>query len=175
MAIHSSVLAWRIPGMVEPGGLPSMGSHRVGHDWSDLAAAAAAAVTEAEDIKKRLQEYTELRLALRFLHDSIHVSMPFSRIIPPSLSLRVQKSVLYICVSFAVSHTSPPFVSQRKPPINSFCFQLFRQLISIIPEGTLLLDLTSGETSTFPVLITKKKPRDYSGEDWKWKWGANLT
>ena len=41
MASHSSVLAWRIPGMVEPGGLPSMGSHRVGHNWSDLAAAAA--------------------------------------------------------------------------------------------------------------------------------------
>ena len=41
MATHSSVLAWRIPGMVEPGGLPSMGLHRVGHDWSDLAAAAA--------------------------------------------------------------------------------------------------------------------------------------
>ena len=41
MAIHSSVLAWRIPGTGEPGGLPSMGSHRVGHDWSDLAAAAA--------------------------------------------------------------------------------------------------------------------------------------
>ena len=40
MAIHSSVLAWRIPGMGEPGGLLSMGSHRVGH-WSDLAAAAA--------------------------------------------------------------------------------------------------------------------------------------
>ena len=32
MATHSSVLAWRIPGMEEPGGLPSMGSHRVGHD-----------------------------------------------------------------------------------------------------------------------------------------------
>ena len=41
MATHSSVLAWRIPGMAEPGGLPSMGSHGVGHDWSDLAAAAA--------------------------------------------------------------------------------------------------------------------------------------
>ena len=40
MATHSSVLAWRIPGMGEPGGLPSMGSHRVGHNWSDLAAAA---------------------------------------------------------------------------------------------------------------------------------------
>ena len=41
MATHSSVLAWRIPGMGEPGGLPFMGSHRVGHDCSDLAAAAA--------------------------------------------------------------------------------------------------------------------------------------
>ena len=41
MATHSSVLAWRISGTGEPGGLPSMGSHRVGHDWSDLAAAAA--------------------------------------------------------------------------------------------------------------------------------------
>ena len=44
MATHSSVLAWRIPGTGEPGGLPSMGSHRVGQDWSDLAAAAAAAM-----------------------------------------------------------------------------------------------------------------------------------
>ena len=42
IATHSSVLAWRIPGVGEPGGLPSMGSHRVGHDCSDLAAAAAA-------------------------------------------------------------------------------------------------------------------------------------
>ena len=43
MATHSSVLAWRIPEMAEPGGLPSMGSHRVGHDGSDLAAVAVAA------------------------------------------------------------------------------------------------------------------------------------
>ena len=42
MATHSSVLAWRIPGMGEPGGLQSLGLHRVGHEWSDLAAAAAA-------------------------------------------------------------------------------------------------------------------------------------
>ena len=39
MATHSSVLAWKIPGTGEPGGRPSMGSHRVGHNWSDLAAA----------------------------------------------------------------------------------------------------------------------------------------
>ena len=43
MATHSSVLAWRIPGTGEPGGRPSMGSHRVGHDSSDLAAAVSAA------------------------------------------------------------------------------------------------------------------------------------
>ena len=41
MAPHSSNLAWRIPGTGEPGGLLSMGLHRVGHDWSDFVAAAA--------------------------------------------------------------------------------------------------------------------------------------
>ena len=43
MATYSSILVWRIPETEEPGGLSSMGSHRVGHDWSDLAEAAAAA------------------------------------------------------------------------------------------------------------------------------------
>ena len=44
-------------------------------------------------------------LVIHWTYDNIHVSMPFSQIIPPSLSHRVQKTVLYICVSFAVSHT----------------------------------------------------------------------
>ena len=48
MAIQSSILAWRIPGTKEPDGLPSMGSHRVGHDGSDLAAAAAVQGTLKE-------------------------------------------------------------------------------------------------------------------------------
>ena len=43
MATHSNSIAWRIPGTEQPGGLQSVGSHRVGHDWSDVAAAAAAA------------------------------------------------------------------------------------------------------------------------------------
>ena len=55
MATHSSVLAWRIPGTGEPSGLPSMRWHRVGHDWSDLAAAAAAEELEAPQ-KKRWQD-----------------------------------------------------------------------------------------------------------------------
>ena len=63
MATHSSVLAWRISGTGEPGGLPAMGSHRVGHSWSDLATAAE----EAEDIKKRWQDYPELYI--QDLHD----------------------------------------------------------------------------------------------------------
>ena len=55
VAPHSSVLAWRIPGMGEPGGLPSMGSHRVEHDWSNLAAAAAAAAHTSKVMLKILQ------------------------------------------------------------------------------------------------------------------------
>ena len=54
MATHSSVLAWRIPGTVEPGGLLPMGLHRVGHDLSDLAAAAAAAAYETVQNRKRV-------------------------------------------------------------------------------------------------------------------------
>ena len=50
MATHSSILAWRIPETGEPGGLPSMGSHRVGHNWSDLAEAVAASTTTCEHL-----------------------------------------------------------------------------------------------------------------------------
>ena len=56
MAAHSSVLAWRIPGTVEPGGLPSMGLHRVGHDRSDLAAAAPIYVDKALFFKNTLSK-----------------------------------------------------------------------------------------------------------------------
>ena len=62
MATHSSVLAWRIPGTGEPGGLPSLGSHRVGHNWSDLAAAAAAKKVSSQ----KLGEHTDPLLI--FLH-----------------------------------------------------------------------------------------------------------
>ena len=83
MATHSSVLAWRIPGTGEPGRLPSMGSHRVRHNWSDLAVAAAYACFNA------------------IL--SNHPTLAFSH--------RVQQSVLYICVSFAVSHIGSSLLS----------------------------------------------------------------
>ena len=49
MATHSSILAWRIPGMGEPGGLLSVGSHRVGHDWSNLAIATESYINIYEE------------------------------------------------------------------------------------------------------------------------------
>ena len=62
MATHSSVLAWRIPGTGKPGGLPSMGSHRVGHDWSDLAAAT---------LRKFINCFINFLLCVKFEH-AIH-------------------------------------------------------------------------------------------------------
>ena len=60
MAAHFSILAWRIPGTGEPGGLTSMGSHRVGQDWSDLAAGAAAYTNLASFIPSLLLVYNHL-------------------------------------------------------------------------------------------------------------------
>ena len=64
MATHSRLLAWRIPGMGEHGGLPSMGSHRVGHNWGDLAAAAAAHASKVtlKILQARLQQYVNREL-----------------------------------------------------------------------------------------------------------------
>ena len=59
MATHSSILAWRIPGMGEPGGLPSIGSHRVRHDWSELAAAAAAHASNVQNSPSQASAISE--------------------------------------------------------------------------------------------------------------------
>ena len=56
LATHSSILAWRIPGTEEPGGLPSLGSHRVRHDWSDLAAAAEEEEEEKNKVYNKISE-----------------------------------------------------------------------------------------------------------------------
>ena len=64
MATHSSVLAWRTPGTGEPGGLPSMGSHGVGHDWSNLAAAAAAAASHFKITETQSLIPSPLQIAL---------------------------------------------------------------------------------------------------------------
>ena len=69
MAIHSSVLASRIPGTGKPAGLPAMGSHRVGHDWRDLAAAAVATLFFPFKTSPKLkdQEGVDLSFVSHFL------------------------------------------------------------------------------------------------------------
>ena len=72
MALHSRTLAWKIPWMEEPGGLPSMGSHRVGHDWSDLAAAAATVSYIVNSIINTVYSvFTILQAVLSILHELI--------------------------------------------------------------------------------------------------------
>ena len=62
METHSSVLAWKIPGTAEPDGLLSMGSHRVGHDWSNLAAAEATTYNQGPDMDRTLSGVHPLTL-----------------------------------------------------------------------------------------------------------------
>ena len=62
MATHSSILAWRLPGTGEPGGLPSMGSHRVGHNWCDLAAAAANTLYYSKQWDIMLSSWKQMKI-----------------------------------------------------------------------------------------------------------------
>ena len=64
MSTHSSILAWRIPGMREPGGLPSTGSHRVRHDWSYLAAAAAWKMSKKISLSEDRSLYLGIKVTL---------------------------------------------------------------------------------------------------------------
>ena len=82
MATHSSVLAWRIPGTGEPGGLPSMRSHRVGHDWSDLAAAAILSIPRLVDAWLHPSLFTwhapyipPVSVSLLFYKDTRHIGL----------------------------------------------------------------------------------------------------
>jgi len=114
MATHSSVLAWRIPGIEEPGGLPSLGLHRVGHDWSDS--------SSSDNSNKTLCEVS------LFLH-SLKLQCPFSymRPRPPfglSITLLSVSSGIFLCLgslafitpsSFAVSSLLTNILSCETP------------------------------------------------------------
>ena len=124
MAAHSSILAWRIPGTVEPGGLLSMGSHRVGHD---LTAAAAVHFWMVEktfcffSVRNPLflincwivtpwtaawQAFLPIANPQSLLKlMSIELVMPSNPKSPHPTHYRVQKTVLYIWDSFAVLHS----------------------------------------------------------------------
>ena len=102
METHSSVLTWRIPGMGEPDGLPSMGSHKVPHDWSDLAAAAAGRWKEERESFLHLLILNCLQLKIILIQGGIFWSSSlyqacFPRVRAPFLS-PVAASTLLVCV-----------------------------------------------------------------------------
>ena len=74
MATHSSTLAWKMPWTAEPGGLPSMGSLRVGHNWSDLAAAAAVTLVLHRETKAQKQLVPALQVLVDWLET---IFLPF--------------------------------------------------------------------------------------------------
>ena len=95
MATHSSVLAWRIPGTREPVGLPSMGSHRVGHNWSDLAAVAG--------LEGRREGNTEgwkliAHVGTRFLLRMIQISWNYITMMVAQLC-KYSKKIEFYCVN----------------------------------------------------------------------------
>ena len=92
MATHSSALAWRILGTGEPGGQLSMGLHRVGHDWSNLAAAAGYHKTP------NWASCAICKLAIYFTLGIIHLSVPVSVFIPTSLLHSVCMPIVYIWI-----------------------------------------------------------------------------
>ena len=127
---HSSVLAWRIPGTGEPGGLPSMGSHRVGHDWSDLAAAAAAAELYINGIIKYAIFLCLFLISSLFWDSSILLRM----------------SIAY---AFFISLSSIPIYEYTTYPLNCSivdgnlgCFQ-FRDIMSKASVNIVCVQCTS--------------------------------
>ena len=122
MAPHSSVLAWRIPGMGEPGGLPSMRSHRVRHDWSDLAAAAAAAALSQPDCNPMSRDEQEYPVfcGVRFL------SSHLLKMLPLQVLAFVHRSWIKHTHTHARTHAPPPSGCNLYPVLSqsrahSFC------------------------------------------------------
>ena len=116
MATHSSILAWRIPGTGKPGGLPSMGSHGIGHDWSDLAAAAWC-VCVCVCVCVYLYELNSGLVGLKYIHEiylligiiSLNAACsPFFLVFPLELILIELKTMteflipsLHLCLKFS--------------------------------------------------------------------------
>ena len=126
MATHSSVLAWRIPGTGEPGGLLSMGSHRVRHDWSDLAAAAAAAMNMAVHVSLLI-----LVSSVCMPSSGLLGRMPRPHLIDPSCSFYESDQKLPFCVTF-------PFIpSARESPVQT-ASHLEWDLTACVSRGSLL-------------------------------------
>ena len=153
MATHSSVLAWRIPGTGEPGGL-SMGSHRVGHDWSDLAAVALSS-NRRKSSESFLRCYSWV-IILNLAQITFSISCCCS-VSHPCLTLCNRKDfstsgfpVLYCLLEFAQTHvhwvsdaihSSSPLSSPSPPAFNLSQHQGIFQWVSSLHQVAKVLEL----------------------------------
>ena len=119
MAPHSSVLAWRVPGMGEPGGLPSMGSHRVRHGWSDLAAAARLVIAFLPKSK---------RLLISWLQSPSAVILEPAKIKSATVSI-VSPSICYEVMGQDVM-TLVVLMTSFKPAFSLSSFTFIKRLFS---------------------------------------------
>ena len=125
MATHSSVLAWRIPGTGEPGGLLSVGLHRVWHDWSDLAAAVHISCSVVSD-SVRPHELQHARLPCPSPTPRAYLnSCPSSRWCHPTISFSVIP--FSSCLQYFPASGSFPMVSSSHQVTKVFKFQLQHQ------------------------------------------------
>ena len=128
MATHSIVLAWRIPGMAEPGGLRSVRSHRVGHNWSDLAPAAAVNV---ESIT-RLISFCSLSLSPFFSSNSTYLSKSGLHLKLFSSSVQFLSPVRLFVTPRTAAHQASLF-------INSWSLLKLMSIESVMPSNHLTL------------------------------------
>ena len=103
MATHSSVLAWRIPGTGESGGLPSMGLHRVGHDWSNLAAAAAVDIRQTLNLLHNAKPPPEWTAAAKSLQSCPTLCNPIDGSPPdsPVPGILQARTLEWVVISFS--------------------------------------------------------------------------
>ena len=157
MATHSSVLAWRTPGTGEPGGLPSIGSHRVGHDWGDLAAAAAVFAEEERERERHFKGFSQWHLfygpmKLRYENNSL-VRSRCSDFIKgtnsaPFLSLFIpcEKQIGFVGLKRLIAKSFPI------PESYNYCFSCFKWLL----KYHIFYLWTHGQQSDFYTVIKKK-------------------
>ena len=141
MATHSRVLAWRIPGTEEPGGLPSMGSHRVKHDWSHTAAAAAKA--------SEVQLFWSQKLLLVSWATEIYILCPCScQYFNVLLSVLSQVFIIFIFWFSSVQSLSrvqlfvTPWIAARQASLsitNSRSSPRLTSIESVMPSSHLIL------------------------------------
>ena len=153
MATHSSVLAWRTPGTGEPGGRPSMGSHRVRHDWSDLAAVAAEMIQSIQRMHKVIYKHCTVRAFIDFVICGITPSGYKGTVIHKNLT----KSVMSNNTDLLLFDESYLFPSQLQRNLHSIQAPLPHQGSTPLSPRTALIRRSFPAKPSLPPKVLLKK------------------